>query len=360
MSNSPTVAPGNAETVHTTVSHPAKRGGWRSVVRGLKRLAIGLVLGLIVLVLVGMGYQAVAADLDKRNFLPPGQMIAVDGHQMHIHCTGQGSPTIILDAGAYSFSTEWYWVQDQLEKTYRVCSYDRAGNGWSEAVPGPRDGLTLVHELHSLLQQAKVAGPYALVGHSLGGVLSPIYASAYPDDVLGIVQVDPAVPLQWPDKSAYEQYKSQNESSYLIIASLTRVGLIRFILSREFAGYGYPATATAQLTAFKSTSQAVDTWDAEVRLAQWDLGQQLRAAKLGSRPDIVLWASHPEITAPEDRQRLEAIWGMLPVTSSNTVTRIVEGANHGSIVGQPDFAAQIDKAVLDVIDSASTGLPLSK
>ena len=241
--------------------------------RGVKWVGILLV----AVILLGVGFQAAASEIDRRNFLPPGQMVSVDGHTMHIRCSGEGSPTVILEAGAYSFSSEWYWVQRQLEQSLRVCSYDRAGNGWSEAVEGPRDGLTLVHELHSLLRTAGVTGPFVMVGHSLGGVLAPIYASQYPGDILGLVLVDSAVPRQWDDRAQFEQYVTQFPNPYMVMTALMRVGAIRLILTSEFQGYGYPSEVTAALTAFKATPQGVDTWNAEARLAQWDLSQQLQA-----------------------------------------------------------------------------------
>jgi pimeloyl-ACP methyl ester carboxylesterase len=242
----------------------SKRGFRFYLKRGVKWIGILFV----AIILLGVGYQAVASEMDRRNFLPSGQMVNVDGHQMHIRCTGEGSPTVILEAGAYSFSTEWYWVQQQIEQTNRVCSYDRAGNGWSEAVDGVRDGLTLVHELHSLLHESAVEGPYVMVGHSLGGVLAPIYASRYPDDIVGLILVDSAVPKRWADYAQFEQYLTGFPNPYMVMTALTRVGAIRLILPPEFQSYGYPAEVTAELTALKATPQGVDTWNAEVRTAQ--------------------------------------------------------------------------------------------
>jgi pimeloyl-ACP methyl ester carboxylesterase len=325
----------------------------------IRRAIIWTGAGLILLIVLGVGYQAIAAEMDRRQFLPPGQMVEVEGRPMHIYCTGEGQPSVILEAGAFSFSSEWYWVQQQLERTNRICSYDRAGNGWSEVADGSRDGLVLVRELHNLLERAGVQGPYVIVGHSLGGVLAPIYAAQYPDAVAGIVLVDSAVPLTWPDRSGYEAYKSQNESAYLLMKGLTYVGITRVILNNEFGSFGYPAAATAELAALKSTAQAVDTWDAEVRLAQWELGQQLYSIpELGNLPVVVLWASNPDITAPEDRAILAEIWARLPVFSNNHTVRIIDGANHGSIVGDEQYALQVTDAVLDVINAVRTGEPV--
>jgi pimeloyl-ACP methyl ester carboxylesterase len=332
------------------------RRSLRRIGRGLKWLGVGI----LAILVLGFVFQAVSIEFDKRGYLPPGQMVNVNGHLMHIDCTGAGSPTVILEAGAYSYSTEWYWVQRQMSGTNRVCSYDRAGNGWSEPVAGPRDGLPLVRELHTLLHNAGISGPYVLAGHSLGGILNRIYAVQYPNDVVGIVTVDSAVPQTWPDISGYEKYKAQNESAYWLLSMLVRLGAARFIIGREFAGYDFPPAVAAELTALKSTNQAVDTWDAEVRLAQWDLAHESKAAEnLGSLPVIVLWAGHPELTAPEDRAVLKAIHDSVPAFSSNTVVRVIDEADHGSIQGNERNAMRISGAIREVINSARTGQPLA-
>jgi pimeloyl-ACP methyl ester carboxylesterase len=324
--------------------------------RGLKWIGIGIAAILI----AGLVFQAVSVEFDKRGYLPPGQLVKVDGHLMHLYCTGEGSPTVILEAGAYSYSTEWYWVQQQLSSTNRVCSYDRAGYGWSEPVAGSRDGLQLVHELHDLLQAANVPGPYVMAGHSLGGVTDPIYAAEYPGEVLGLVLVDSAIPLTSLDPGGYEKYKTQNESAYWLLATLVRFGAARFIIGREVAGYGLPPNVAAELTALKSNNQAVDTWDTEVRQSLLKLSQQAKAAQdFGTRPLIILWAGHPELTAPDDRAKLKAIWSQVAVHSSNSVTRVIDGADHGSIQGNEQYAAQISAAIREVIESAQTGQPLT-
>jgi pimeloyl-ACP methyl ester carboxylesterase len=328
-----------------------------------KRTLKWLTVGILAVLALGFAFQAIAAELDKRGYPPPGQMVNINGHMMHITCAGEGSPTIILEAGAFSFSTEWYWVQQQLATTNRVCSYDRAGNGWSEPVPGLRDGLHIVRELHSLLQAANVSGPYVMVGHSLGGVTNPIFAAQYPEEVLGMVLVDSAVPIGVAnsDNNAVERYKADNQSAYLLMSGLVRFGAARFIIGNEFRGYGYPSDPANKLTAFKSTAQAVDTWDAEVRLAQAELGQQAKAAQdLGARPLIILWAGHPEITLPEDRAKLKSIWAKVAVFSANSATRVVEGANHGSIIGNEQYAAQVSAATREIVQSARSGQPLAK
>jgi pimeloyl-ACP methyl ester carboxylesterase len=131
---------------------------------------VGAGIALVLVLAIGLAlYQWHALERFRQRTPLPGQLVDVGGHQLHIHCTGSGAPTVVIDAGNACFGLEWTPIQDQLSDKTRVCTYDRAGYGWSEAGPSPRDAATAVAELHDLLQAAKETGPYILVGHSLGG-----------------------------------------------------------------------------------------------------------------------------------------------------------------------------------------------
>lgn len=121
---------------------------------------------------------------------PPGRLVTVNGHQMHLHCGGEGEPTVVLDAGLGGSSLDWSRVQPAVAKETRVCSYDRSGYGWSEPAVGPRTSAAIADELHRLLAAAGVPGPYVLVGHSFGGVNVRLFAARYPGQVAGLVLVD--------------------------------------------------------------------------------------------------------------------------------------------------------------------------
>lgn len=122
--------------------------------------------------------------------------VDVGGRRLNIHCAGvtghAGGPTVVLEAGFGNSSATWARVQPEVAKFARVCSYDRAGLGGSDPSPTPRTAVALTEDLHALLANAKVAGPYVLVGHSLGGILARLYASYYPAEVAGMVLVDSA------------------------------------------------------------------------------------------------------------------------------------------------------------------------
>src|ERR1017187_1952005 len=126
----------------------------------------------------------------------PGRMYSVGGYKTHLYCIGSGTPTIVLESGLGDDFLIWGRVQPELAKATRVCSYDRSGLGWSEVRPGPRDSNTVSEQLHALLVQAGISGPFLLMGHSLGGLHIRAYASRYPMEIVGLVLVDSSSPEQ--------------------------------------------------------------------------------------------------------------------------------------------------------------------
>jgi len=120
---------------------------------------------------------------------PLGKLIDVGGCRVHLYCIGTGSRAVVIVGAGYSF--DWGLVQPEVAKFTQVCSYDHSGIGWSDS--GPKDSCSLkVNEVHTALKNANIKGPYVLVGHSLGGLVARMYEAQYPDEVAGIVFVDPA------------------------------------------------------------------------------------------------------------------------------------------------------------------------
>jgi pimeloyl-ACP methyl ester carboxylesterase len=170
---------------------------WSKLIRSGKR-KIGIAgapngVGLVGLFSIILPLLLIAPIASMAAPQPPGRLVDVgDGINMHIYCTGEGSPTVVLDAGANGGTMSWPKVQEQLSNHTRVCSYDRAGISWSEPGPKPRTFMRIADELHALLQAAGEKAPYVLVGHSDGAHTVRFFVQKYPSDAAGTVLVDPA------------------------------------------------------------------------------------------------------------------------------------------------------------------------
>jgi pimeloyl-ACP methyl ester carboxylesterase len=160
---------------------------WWKIVEGVALLPVALV------ALAVAGNSEFDANAYFRSS-PPGAMYLVDGHRMRIECTGSGSPTIVLDAGLGNDGLIWGGVQPGLAKTTRICSYDRAGFGWSDPLPMSRDADRIAGELHGLLMAARIDDQVVLMGHSIAGLYIRDYAGRYSASVAGLVFVDGSVP----------------------------------------------------------------------------------------------------------------------------------------------------------------------
>lgn len=144
----------------------------------------------VLLACAGAIYQWARTSTDLKRFPPPGQLVDIGGIRLHLVCEGAGTPTVILDAGLGDSWLTWQRIQPEVAKTTRACAYDRAGLGYSDPGPLPRDSRRIVAELHALLARANIVPPYILVGHSFGGFNTRLYAYTYPDEVAALVLVD--------------------------------------------------------------------------------------------------------------------------------------------------------------------------
>jgi pimeloyl-ACP methyl ester carboxylesterase len=149
---------------------------------------------LLVVALLGLGYERRARRQEAAQFHPPGRLVDVGGYRLHLYCTGAGGPTVVLEHGHRATYLDWYRVQPEIAKVTRVCSYDRAGYGWSDPSPRERTPSMIADELHSLLQAAGEKPPYLLVGHSFGAMNVVMFAHKFPDEVAGVVLVDGSTP----------------------------------------------------------------------------------------------------------------------------------------------------------------------
>jgi pimeloyl-ACP methyl ester carboxylesterase len=156
------------------------------------RMALAGVVVIAGTLLLGVGADA-QSDSSAPPYPAPGRLIDIGGWRLHLNCSGEvkaSQPTVLLESGAGDFSVDWSLLQPRVAQFARVCSYDRAGNGWSDLGPSPRTMHQIVWELHTLVAKAGERVPVVFVGHSWGGLLARTYVSVYPDEIVGIVLVD--------------------------------------------------------------------------------------------------------------------------------------------------------------------------
>jgi len=219
------------------VSNPKRPGrGCLLWFSGILAVALGLLLA-------GYIFEPVAEAADAKAYPPPGQLVDVGGYRLHINCTGTGSPTVVIDAGLGDWSTSWgSYVQPEVAKTTRVCTYDRAGMGWSEAGPLPRDAAQYAKELHTLLQNAHIPGPYIMVGHSLGGFGVRVFVHDYASEIAGVVLIESMNPKQLNQSQAEVQSQSESRSQpFSLQAALASFGVIRLLVKLPGIAPSIPA-----------------------------------------------------------------------------------------------------------------------
>ena len=198
---------------------------------------------LLFLVLVGATYQGVATALERRQFPHPGRLLDVGDHQLHIYCRGIGTPAVILEAPEIAMSSAWGWVQANVERMTRVCSYDRAGLGWSEAGDAPFSAQTVPEQLHTLLMNAGEKPPFVIAGAGLGAAFAISYASRYPDDVAALITVNP--PSQFNAHAASPSPKFLSMSPWL-----ARVGILRVTRTLSSSAAALPPASGGALKTF--------------------------------------------------------------------------------------------------------------
>ncbi len=297
------------------------------------RWLIRVVLLVVGLILAGTIYESVSEASDIQAYPPIGQMVDVGGYRLHINCVGTGSPTVIIEAGLGDWSLPWNAVQEEVAKTTRVCTYDRAGIGYSEASPLPRTAEQFAFELHTLLERANVEGSYVLVGHSLGGLAVRIFVHDYPTEIAGVVLIDSMSPRQRAQpEMEIEPQTSYQPSAFSLPFFLGRIGLVRLLAEPLGLIQHLPAQTQPAYAAFAVTPQTAQTFVDEFLSIQESLAQAEAVTTFGDLPLIVL-------TGVIDEQAGWQDWQVeLLQLSSNSRQIIVENSGHNIHLDQPEAA----------------------
>jgi pimeloyl-ACP methyl ester carboxylesterase len=310
--------------------------------------------------------------------LPPqiGRAVDIGGRTLNLNCSGQGTPTVILETGGNSPGYEWLWLQSKMAGFTRACWYDRAGVGWSDPPSSPRTSASVASDLHEALHRAGVLPPYVMAGGSVGGEYVHIYTARYPSDVAGLVLIDSAVPdMHEPDFYLAPANRMSGRARHLFCVALpvmVRFGLLRFVASRERRPP--PPDFTPEqgntLARLEAQPKAFRT-DAEQACAATDEGRVVpregggnpdinnaarNAGSLGDRPLIVLTAGR--YWAPPGFEKEAAEYHQVQVRQLQTSLvrlstrgrQVIVDANH-DMAESPDAIVMAVREVVDEVRS---------
>ncbi len=299
----------------------------------------------------------------KKQYPPIGQMVDIGGYRLHMHVEGAGTPTVILDAGAGGIGLAWELVRPAIAKVTRVVTYDRAGLGWSDPSPKPRKADVMAEELHTMLVNANIAGPYILVGHSLGGPIARHFAAKYQNEVAGLVMVDSAHEQQMKHfPEAMVKMANSMKGMMGVMKLMGKIGL--FALKPNLVQIGdngkLPCELVSQMQGVMASSDShADALVAESESAFTAQTQPVSA--LGDLPLTVI--SHGQLDAnavppslgQQVRDEYENAWQKLQaeITSLSTRSRriVAERSGHNIIFDQPEI---IVESILEMIELAKS------
>jgi pimeloyl-ACP methyl ester carboxylesterase len=207
------------------------------------------------LLAIGFVYQWLGGRRDLRRYPPPGSIFNINGTDLHIRVAGQGTPPVIFEAGVAASSVSWRPVQDAIAEFTATAAYDRAGFAWSGRSKESLSAGEMNDNLRALLRQAGLAPPYILVGHSFGAFLTRLYASRWPEEVAGLVLIDPALVQEWGSPGE-EKLRMLGRGVSLSRRGglLAKIGFVRFSLAMLTSGLRFIPKLLSQLTSGKGHS----------------------------------------------------------------------------------------------------------
>ncbi len=313
---------------------------------GAQRWAIRALLIPLVVGTTAAGVEHMLERRDMAHLAMPGELVDVGGRRLNIACSGTESPTVVLIPGAGETSASWGWIAPMIARDTRVCVYDRAGRGWSDATDTPQDGRALAHDLHRLLRGK---GPVVMVGHSAGGLYARVHAAEYPDDVAGVVLIDATHPQMFtrvrPYRDRYDRYAMMSKT----FPALARLGVGRIAYRSDFDSL--PSAARAIQRALWATARHARSQRDEWAMLPTVM-REAAGTSFGAIPLVV-------VTAGRDASaEWPALQAELARLSTNSAHRVIAGATHMSLVNTESGAAESSRAIRDVVEAVRQRRPL--
>jgi len=319
-------------------------------------------------------YERYAAAHDFDDLPPPGQLIDIGGFKLHLYCTGSSanSPTVIVDAGLGDFSLGWQLIQPEVAKFARICTYDRAGYGWSEPSLNSRSLKNIAIELNTLLEKANVEGPYILVGHSFGGLTVQMFRELNPTKVVGAVFVDSVHKNQFNRLAFFQELYEKLYKQTQIRHFLIKTGLIRLYYEKIAPNSSFPPTFStfpeALIKGYFRLNTRENTVSASLDeyLILKNSKTELKDAKGFDNLPIKVLVQEKNLfqdhgpafdLTPEKAETLQASWyelqGEIKALSNQSELVIAEGSGHAITLERPDLVVEAIQQVVNEVNAQS-------
>lgn len=344
----PTLTSSTPDTA--TMSQPSPARGPHGRIR---RWMLRVLAGLTVLALLGVALQVLAEHRDATAHPAPGEHVTLaDGRRIHLQVSGEqhDGPTVILEGGAGASTAAWGWIQPAVAEHATVVAYDRAGLGWSEPSPHPTSAETALADLREALDERGIDGPYVLVGHSLGGHYVRAFAAAHPDDVSGIVLLDPS-----HERAAdvLGMSSEQTRPMFTVLRVATRLGLLRLYQPFTEGIEALPQPQRDQALTQMVSNRYARTVAAEIAAVD-PIGAALPTGDdvLGDIPLRVLLA-RGGATSPDEQQQVDDMTDLrrgMAAMSTQGETTVLDDASHVTIVTDRAHAQVVTDTILDVLE----------
>ncbi len=293
--------------------------------------------------LFAVGSLALAAEPSVSELeSPPGVMVEIGSHRLHVHCTGEGSPVVIFESGLGGTSLDWSRVQPAVSEFTRACSYDRAGYGWSDPGPRPRHAVRLAAELDRLLLSAGVPPPYVLVGHSFGGLTVRILAARREQTVAGLVLVDTVHERQFQHMKAVGVHTPTAPTGRRFV--ITNPGIVP---------EGLPESVKPLAQRLAAMPKAVRALYGELEWMRTSARQVGSIRRVPDAPVIVLSRGPRPGDTSLETARLDGAWldlqHRLAGSMSNSAIQVVDDSGHHIHLDRPEQVVAAIRALVEAV-----------
>lgn len=318
-----------------------------------RRVGLWTLAGLLTVAALAYAGTALLDARDQRR--PPGELVELgDGRMLHLQIAGaeHAGPTVVLDGGQGLFSPAFTWLQDELAEHATVVAYDRPGYGWSTPADRPVDAGATADDLHEALTSRNLEGPYLLIGHSLGAFYVRTFAARYPDEILGLVLLDPAheQQLERLPADAVAEFE-QADQMFRWAGRMARLGLFRLSNPQQEATVDLPDAAAQQIVTVTAAARYWQAAGAEIEA--FDTLAATPPHSFGDLPVMVIGAGRDVPDGPQVREVMNDLNREFVSRAAQATHHVIEDADHLTLLTVDEHARAVSDLIADLLPQAA-------